>query len=97
MTGKVITGKEAARLGLVTAVCEDPMDRAIKLTEDLLHRSPDALACTKELYHRTWLEASEEECLRVETELQEKLLVSFNQMAASGRAFGVDVPYRKRR
>ena len=96
MTGKVITGEEAARLGLITAVCEDPMDRAMKLAEDLLQRSPDALACTKELYHRTW-EASEEECLRVETELQEKLLVSFNQMAASGRAFGVEVPYRKRR
>ena len=96
MTGKIVSGQEAASLGLVTAVCEDPMDRAVKLAESLLQRSPDAVACTKELYHRTW-ETSEKECLEVETELQEKLLVSFNQFAASGRAFGLEVPYLKRR
>lgn len=67
------------------------------LAKELIQRSPDALASAKELYHRTWLEPSDETCLKIETELQEKLLISWNQLAASGRAFGWNVPYSNRK
>jgi enoyl-CoA hydratase/carnithine racemase len=96
MTGRIVTGEEAAALGLVTKTCDDPLNYAEELANELVKRSPDAIACTKELYNRTWM-ASEKECLEVETELQRKLLASWNQMAASGRAFGWEVPYFKRK
>lgn len=47
---------------------------------------------TKQLYQQTWVQP-EEYCLRVETELQKKLLATYNQLAASGRNFGVKIPY----
>ena len=96
MTGRVITGEEAASLGLVTKVCDDPLQEAEKFAKELLQRSPDALACAKELYQTTWM-APEKECLEIETKLQRKLMVSWNQLAASVRAFGWEVPYSKRK
>ncbi|CAJ1949309.1 unnamed protein product [Cylindrotheca closterium] len=96
MTGRIVTGDEAAKLGLVTSIHEDPMEYAVQMAQNLVQRSPDAVASAKKMYDSSW-NASEEECLKLETELQEKLMISFNQMAASGRAFGVDVPYWKRK
>jgi enoyl-CoA hydratase/carnithine racemase len=96
MTGKIITGEEADKLGLVTACYDDPMEYTKTLCQELIKRSPDALAAAKHLYQKTW-GSPEDACLQVETELQEKLLISFNQMAASGRAFGWEVPYVKRK
>ena len=97
MTARIVGGSEAADLGLVTRVCEDPMREAELFAEELVERSPDAVAAAKRLYQRTWT-ASDEESLRMETELQERLLVSWNQLAASGRAaLGLGVPYTKRK
>jgi enoyl-CoA hydratase/carnithine racemase len=96
MTGRILTGEEAAALGLVTKTCEDPLKHAEELVNELVKRSPDAIASTKELYQRTWM-ASEKECLEFETEIQNKLLPSWNQLAASGRAFGWELPYFKRK
>ena len=96
MTGRIISGEEAASLGLVTKCCEDPLQHAEQVAKELLQRSPDALASSKRMYHTTWT-APAEECLRVETDLQRRLLVSWNQLAASGRAFGWKVPYFNRK
>ena len=96
MTGRIVSGKEAADIGLVTTTCEDPLAHAESVATALVEKSPDALRSAKELFHRTWT-ATEKECLQIETELQEKLLVSWNQLAASGRAFGWDIPYSKRK
>eukprot|EP00536_Pseudo-nitzschia_multiseries_P006252 jgi/Psemu1/303965/fgenesh1_kg.130_\ len=97
MTGRIVNGSEAANLGLVTRVCDDPMAEAEQFATQLVERSPDAIAAAKQLYHRTWT-ASDDESLRTETKLQEGLLVSWNQLAASGRsALGLDFPYIKRK
>lgn len=96
MTGRIISGEEAASLGLVTKVCDNPLEEAEIFAKELVQRSPDALACAKELYQTTWM-ATEKECLEVETKLQRKLLASWNQLAASGRAFGWEVPYSNRK
>jgi enoyl-CoA hydratase/carnithine racemase len=96
MTGRIFSGQEAAELGLVTKVCEDPLQHAEDMAKKLVKRSPDTIACAKELYQNTWM-ASEKECLEVETKLQRKLLASWNQVAASGRAFGWEVPYFNRK
>lgn len=54
MTAEMISGEEAARLGLSTEVAADPLARAQGLAEQLLSRSPDALAATKRLFEQTW-------------------------------------------
>ena len=98
MTGRIISGEEAANLGLVTRVCEDPMKDANSFAKELVKRSPDAIAAGKQLFQSTWTAASDEESLRLETKLQRKLLVSWNQLAASGRsAVGWEFPYIKRK
>lgn len=96
MTGRIVDGNEAAALGLVTRVVDDPLEQAETLVQAFLQRSPDSLAATKQLYHQTWV-APEEYSLKVETALQRKLLVSWNQMAAAGRRFGWKVPYFQRK
>jgi len=90
------TLQEAAELGLVTRCVDDPLKEAQVLAEQIVQRSPDSVAMTKQLYQQTWV-APEEYCLRLETELQRKLLVSWNQLAASGRNFGWKLPYFQRR
>jgi enoyl-CoA hydratase/carnithine racemase len=97
MTAKILTGEEAHELGLVTHVYNDPLQEAQQFAKSLLEKSPDAIAAAKELYQSTWT-ATERESLEIETKLQEKLLISWNQLAASGRsAFGVNLPYSKRK
>lgn len=98
MTGRIISGREAANLGLVTHVCEDPMKEADLLAEQLVKSSPDAIAATKQLFQATWTASSDEECLLFETRFQQKLLLSWNQLAASGRSsVGWNFPYIKRK
>jgi len=94
-TGRIVDGAEAERLGLVTRCCEDPMEEAMKWAEMVVERSPDAIAGAKTLYQRTWV-SSEQECLELETEIQQRLIMSWNQMAASTKNFSVNVPYKKR-
>jgi enoyl-CoA hydratase/carnithine racemase len=96
MTGRVVSGTEAAELGLVTRCCTDPLEEAEILAQQILQRSPDSVAMTKQLYQQTWV-APEEYCLRLETKLQKKLLGSWNQLAASGRNFGWRLPYFQRK
>lgn len=98
MTGRIVSGKEAANLGLVTRVCEDPMKEANQFAEELVERSPDAIAAAKQLFQDTWAAASDEESLLLETKLQRNLLVTWNQLAASGRStVGWNFPYVKRK
>ena len=63
----------------------------------LYYRSPDSVAATKELYQSTWVATNEATCLKIETDLQMKLIATWNQVAASGRQFGVSLPYFRRR
>ena len=77
MTGKVLSGTQAAELGLVTRCAEDSLAEAQTLAEELTKRSPDSVAVAKELYQKTWIDMSEQEALQLETDLQRKLLKSW--------------------
>jgi enoyl-CoA hydratase/carnithine racemase len=103
MTGRIVESDEASKIGLVTRVCtaeegeQDPMEEATNLAKILVERSPDSLAAAKQLYQNTWT-MDEADALKEETRLQRKLLVSWNQMAASGRsALGWKIPYLNRK
>ncbi|KAL3759896.1 hypothetical protein ACHAWU_007640 [Discostella pseudostelligera] len=92
MTGRIISGAEAEKIGLVTRCVEDPMKEALKVALEIVERSPDSVAATKELFQSSWV-ADEETCLEKETDLQLKLIATWNQIAAAGRQFGVKLPY----
>ena len=94
MTGRIIRGSEADQLGLVTRCVDDPLMEAVKVSKEIIERSPDSVAASKLLFQETWVDASEEYCLSAETRLQKNLICSWNQVAASMRNFGLSIPYR---
>lgn len=54
MTGEVIDGAEAVRLGLASEVAADPVRAAYDLVAAIATRSPDSVAATKRIFERTW-------------------------------------------
>jgi len=85
-TGRVISGEEAAELGLVTHVADDPLEAARALAGEIAGRSPDAIRAAKRLYAESWT-APLDDGLVLETELQVGLAGSSNQLAAVQAGF----------
>ena len=81
-TGRVITGEEAAALGLVTHVSDQPREKALALAAEIATRSPDATAAAKHLLHQGW-HGDEEETLAAERRWQRRVLGKKNQRAAA--------------
>lgn len=103
MTGRVLGASEAYDLGLLTRVCDDPVQvrsdgyelrngawatfamspqEAERFARDISVRSPDSVAATKVLFNQTSRTSNERDALALETELQKRLLPSWNQLAA---------------
>jgi enoyl-CoA hydratase/carnithine racemase len=80
-TGRAFSGEEALSLGVVTRVAEDPLAAAGALAREIAGRSPDATRSAKRLLDRSWGQPAEVG-LRLEAELQSRLIGSPNQMAA---------------
>ncbi len=81
MTARVILGEEAARLGLVTRLTDDPRAAAWAFAEELALRSPEVLAAAKQLVDEGF-RLPGAEGLRLEAELQSRLIGSPNQIEA---------------
>lgn len=96
MTAELFDGTRAAELGLVTGVSSDPLKDAEALAEELKTRSPDAVALTKQLFHRT-RHLSPRAAFRIETRLQRKLLMSANHKIAKAAGMAKQVPEYVRR
>jgi enoyl-CoA hydratase/carnithine racemase len=80
-TGRIVTGEEAARIGLATRVSTDPVREALTLAEQMASHSPHAIRSAKQLADRApYLDVAA--AFRLETELQLALLGSPNQMEA---------------
>ena len=80
-TARVLSGEEAARLGVVTHVADDPLAAAHELATEIAGRSPDAIRRAKRLFEESW-NGAPEETLRMEAEFQLELIGSPNQLAA---------------
>jgi enoyl-CoA hydratase/carnithine racemase len=80
-TGRVFSGSEAASLGVVTRVAEDPLAAAQALAAEIAARSPDAVRGIKRLFDESWTRPAEQ-TLALEAELQLRLIGSPNQIAA---------------
>lgn len=86
MTAEIISGTEADRLGLATAV-DDPMAAAEELAATIATRSPDAVAAAKRLFERSW-NSSPRATFGRERREQLRLLRLPNTARARKSAFG---------
>jgi enoyl-CoA hydratase/carnithine racemase len=91
MTAEVFNGRQALGYGLVTGVSDDPGKDAEALASRLKARSPDALALTKRLLHRTW-NRSPRRAFGTETVLQIRLLRGANHRIARTANLTKEVP-----
>jgi enoyl-CoA hydratase/carnithine racemase len=80
-TARVISGREAHELGLVTHVSDDPLAAARELAAEIAGRSPDAMRGAKRLLDESWT-APAEQTLALEAEIQARLIGSRNQLEA---------------
>jgi enoyl-CoA hydratase/carnithine racemase len=94
MTGEVVTGAEAVRLGLATETSDDPVGAAYELIRQIGTRSPDSVAATKRIFERTWT-AGARRTFRWERCEQAVLLVAHNT-AIARRAVVDTVPAKYR-
>jgi enoyl-CoA hydratase/carnithine racemase len=81
-TSRMISGAEAAQLGLVTRTADDPLAAALALAAEIAERSPDAIRTAKALLDRCWEDADLDAGMRLEADLQTELVGSPNQQAA---------------
>jgi enoyl-CoA hydratase/carnithine racemase len=80
-TGRVFSGEEAARLGVVTRVSADPLADARALAAEIASNSPDAVRGAKRLLDESWT-GSAAQTLGLEASIQLGLFGSPNQLAA---------------
>ncbi|MDO9238314.1 MAG: crotonase/enoyl-CoA hydratase family protein [Aquabacterium sp.] len=83
-TGRVISGEEGHRLGLVSHLSDDPMAAARLLAEEIATRSPDGVAAGKFLLQQAWL-AGDYLALRAERLWQRRVMGRANQRIAMAR------------
>ena len=86
MTATLLSGKEAADLGLVTELAADPVAAAHDLAREISKRSPDSVAAAKRLFNRTWSSSPRATFARERAE-QLLLLTLRNTAAARNAAF----------
>ena len=80
-TGRVLSGEQAAELGLVTRIESDPLAAALELAEEIAGKSPDAIRAGKRLLEEAW-HGDERSGLELEASLQTSLIGSPNQVEA---------------
>lgn len=77
MTAKIISAEEAQKLGLITHVTDQALDKAEALIDDLKSHSPDAVAGVKKLYNKSWTGSQDMALLR-ESWYQIRILIGKN-------------------
>jgi enoyl-CoA hydratase/carnithine racemase len=80
-TGRILSGDEAAELGLVTQLADDPLAAAFELAGEIAKKSPDAMRAAKKLLD-TAPQLSVAQGLLLEEGLQRPLLGKPNQIEA---------------
>ena len=81
-TGRVVDAEEAARIGLITSVVDDPLVSATAIAHDIAGKSPDAIRAIKQLIGETWHPGSTA-MLGREAELEISVMAGDNQREAA--------------
>jgi enoyl-CoA hydratase/carnithine racemase len=80
-TGRVVTGEEAAMLGLATRVCADPRAEALAYAAEIAAKSPSAIRAAKRLWNMA-ADAPDQDLLMAESVEQTALIGSPDQLEA---------------
>jgi enoyl-CoA hydratase/carnithine racemase len=96
MTARMLSGKEAADLGLVTELAAEPVAAATELAHEIAGRSPDSVAAAKRLFNRSWTASPRATFARERLE-QVVLLGTANTKAARDAALAKVAPVFGRR
>jgi enoyl-CoA hydratase/carnithine racemase len=80
-TGRVVSGREAQELGLVTALEDDPVEAARALARSIAGHSPDAIRGMKKLFNESAV-LDDAGSLALEAALQGRVLSGRNQAEA---------------
>lgn len=80
-TGKILSGKEALQLGLITHISDDPFADAMGLAKDIAAKSPHAVRAAKQLLNAAW-HGEQAGGMLLESELEMTLLMKSNQVEA---------------
>ena len=90
-TGRIVAGEEAAALGLVTRLADEPLAAALDLAETIAGQSPDAVQGVKRLFNEAWA-CGAAEALRLEEQLQISIIGRPNQMEAVRAGMAGETP-----
>ena len=91
MTAEIFDGARALDYGLLTGVSDEPLEEAEALVGQLLARSPDALAITKRVLHRTWTQTPRR-AFWAETVHQARLMRGANHRIARAANLARELP-----
>ncbi len=78
-TGRMVKGDEAVALGLATKVCENPVDDALALAQEIANKSPQAIRAAKRLINAAPLATAAEQFAQERQEIGQ-LIGSPNQI-----------------
>jgi enoyl-CoA hydratase/carnithine racemase len=81
MTGRIVDASEAASLGLVTRVCDDPIAQALETAALFASKSPDAVQRCKVMFQGA-RDTDVRSAFALESALQEQILGQHNQLEA---------------
>ena len=80
-SGRIVEAAEAEKLGLVTRVCDQPLEEALRMAAEFAAKSPHAISGAKHLLERAW-HSDDEAGLWLEESLQRSLIGTPNQIEA---------------
>ncbi|ROO37743.1 enoyl-CoA hydratase [Salinisphaera orenii YIM 95161] len=97
LSARILDGREAQRLGLVTHLADEPEARAHELADRMSRHSPDAVAAGKFLLQDAW-QAGTARAAAAERRWQRRLIGRINQRISMRRKDASDgSPFRRRR
>lgn len=91
MTGESFTGERAAELGIATEASDDPLKAALALVDQIVERSPDSVAATKQLVYGT-RRGTVRQAYRLERKLQKVMFGARNTSIARKAGAAKEVP-----
>jgi enoyl-CoA hydratase/carnithine racemase len=80
-SGRILDADEALRLGLLTAIHDDPLSMAMDKAAAIAARSPEAVRGIKKLFNAGW-RTQDADALQLEAKLQAAIIGSPNQAEA---------------
>ncbi len=80
-TGRIVRGDEAARIGLVTRLDENPREAALVLAREIASKNPQAIVANKLVFEASW-HGDDARGLQLEEQLQAQIIMTHNQVEA---------------